>query len=71
MDFFAHLAIGFQTVLEPQNLLFCFSGCFLGTAIGVLPGIGPMGTIAILLPVTFGFSPESALIMLAGIYYGA
>ena len=71
MDFFAHLAIGFQTVLEPQNLLFCFIGCFLGTAIGVLPGIGPMGTIAILLPVTFGFSPESALIMLAGIYYGA
>jgi putative tricarboxylic transport membrane protein len=71
VDLVSHLAIGFQTVLQPSNLLFCFIGCFLGTAIGVLPGIGPMGTIAILLPVTFGFSPESALIMLAGIYYGA
>ncbi len=71
MDLISHLAIGFETVLQPSNLLFCFIGCFLGTAIGVLPGIGPMGTIAILLPVTFGFQPESSLIMLAGIYYGA
>ena len=71
MDLVSNLAVGFQTVFQPSNLLFCFIGCFLGTAIGVLPGIGPMGTIAILLPVTFGFSPESALIMLAGIYYGA
>ena len=71
MDLISHLAIGFETVLQPSNLMFCFIGCFLGTAIGVLPGIGPMGTIAILLPVTFGFSPDSALIMLAGIYYGA
>lgn len=71
MEFFSHLAIGFSVVLEPSNLMFCFIGCFLGTAIGVLPGIGPMGTIAILLPVTFGFPPEAAIIMLAGIYYGA
>lgn len=71
MEIFAHLAIGFETVLQPHNLLFCFIGCFLGTAIGVLPGIGPMGTIAILLPITFGFPPDSSLIMLAGIYYGA
>jgi len=71
VDFLSHLATGFATVAQPTNLLFCFIGCFLGTAIGVLPGIGPMGTIAILLPLTFGFSPESSLIMLAGIYYGA
>jgi putative tricarboxylic transport membrane protein len=71
MELISHLAIGFETVLQPSNLFFCFVGCFLGTAIGVLPGIGPMGTIAILLPVTFGFPPEASLIMLAGIYYGA
>jgi len=71
MDIFANLALGFGAVLEPSNLMFCFLGCLLGTAVGVLPGIGPMGTIAILLPVTFGFSPEASMIMLAGIYYGA
>lgn len=71
MDLIQHLSVGFETVLQPSNILFCFIGCFLGTAIGVLPGIGPMGTIAILLPVTFGFPPEASLIMLAGIYYGA
>jgi putative tricarboxylic transport membrane protein len=71
MDLIAHLGLGFETVLQPTNLLFCFIGVFLGTAIGVLPGIGPLGTIAILLPVTFGLTPEASLIMLAGIYYGA
>ena len=53
------------------NLLYCLLGVFLGTAIGVLPGLGPVATIAMLLPVTFGLPPVSALIMLAGIYYGA
>ncbi|WEX08103.1 tripartite tricarboxylate transporter permease [Chelativorans sp. AA-79] len=71
MDIVSHLALGFDTVFQPVNLLFCFLGVFLGTAIGVLPGIGPLGTVAILLPVTFGFSAEASLIMLAGIYYGA
>jgi len=71
MDLLSHLAIGFDTVFQPVNLLFCFIGVFLGTAIGVLPGIGPLGTVAILLPVTFGFPAEASLIMLAGIYYGA
>lgn len=71
MDLFSHLATGFATTLQPANLLFCFIGCLLGTAVGVLPGIGPLGTIAILLPITFGFQPEASLIMLAGIYYGA
>ena len=71
MDLFAHLSLGLETVFQPVNLLFCFLGVFLGTAIGVLPGIGPLGTIAILLPVTFSFPPEASLIMLAGIFYGA
>lgn len=71
MDLFSNLATGFATTLQPMNILFCFLGCMLGTAIGVLPGIGALGTVAILLPVTFGFPPEGALIMLAGIYYGA
>jgi putative tricarboxylic transport membrane protein len=57
--------------LSPQNLLFCFIGVVLGTLVGVLPGIGPTATIAMLLPITFGFEPVTALIMLAGIYYGA
>src|SRR3982750_3300791 len=54
-----------------SNLLYCLIGVFLGTAVGVLPGIGPIATIAMLLPVTFGLPPVSALIMLSGIYYGA
>ncbi|MCT7378130.1 tripartite tricarboxylate transporter permease [Chelativorans salis] len=70
-DLFAHLAHGFTVALSVQNILLCFVGCLLGTLIGVLPGIGPIATIAILLPMTFGFPPESALIMVAGIYYGA
>ena len=64
-------ALGFGVALSLQNLLYCFIGVLLGTLIGVLPGIGPVATIAMLLPVTFTLPPVSALIMLAGIYYGA
>jgi TctA family transporter len=66
-----NLALGFSTALTYQNLLFAFGGCFLGTLIGVLPGLGPVATISMLLPFTFGLEPLSALIMLSGIYYGA
>jgi TctA family transporter len=68
---FANLALGFGVALSIQNLLYCLLGVMLGTLIGVLPGIGPVATIAMLLPVTFTLNPTSALIMLAGIYYGA
>jgi putative tricarboxylic transport membrane protein len=71
MDLFANLALGFQTALSLQNLWYAFVGCLLGTLIGVLPGLGPLATIAMLLPFTYGLDPTSALIMLAGIYYGA
>jgi TctA family transporter len=71
MDFLSHLWLGFSTAAQPINLLFCFIGAFLGTAVGVLPGVGPLATIAMLLPITFKVSPEASLIMLAGIYYGA
>jgi putative tricarboxylic transport membrane protein len=66
-----NLGIGFGVALSIQNLLYCLLGALLGTLIGVLPGIGPVATIAMLLPVTFTLNPTSALIMLAGIYYGA
>ena len=71
MDLLANLGTGFAVALTWQNLAFCFIGVALGTLIGVLPGIGPVATIAMLLPITFHFEPASALIMLAGIYYGA
>ncbi|PYE89510.1 tripartite tricarboxylate transporter permease [Phyllobacterium leguminum] len=71
MDLFNNLALGFATAASPWNLLFCFTGVMLGTLIGVLPGIGATATIAMLLPITFQLEPVSALIMLAGIYYGA
>ena len=71
MELFNNLILGFSVALTLQNLWFCFIGCFLGTLIGVLPGIGPLATIAMLLPITFNVPPVSALIMLAGIYYGA
>ena len=71
MDIFTNLGIGFGVALSPINMLYCFFGALLGTLIGVLPGIGPVATIAMLLPVTFTLPPISALIMLAGIYYGA
>ncbi len=70
-EFLANLATGFGVALLPANLAFCFVGALLGTLIGVLPGLGPVATIAMLLPITFGMEPTSALIMLAGIYYGA
>jgi putative tricarboxylic transport membrane protein len=71
MDILAHLAVGFEQALSAQNLGFCFIGVLVGTMVGVLPGLGPVPTIAMLLPITFGVPPTSALIMLAGIYYGA
>ena len=71
MDWLQHLATGFGVAFTAQNLLYCFIGCLLGTLIGVLPGIGPVATIAMLLPTTYALPPVSALIMLAGIYYGA
>jgi putative tricarboxylic transport membrane protein len=66
-----HLLLGFSLALTPVNLLFAFLGVLLGTIIGALPGIGPSAGVAVLLPVTFGMSPVTAMIMLAGIYYGA
>ncbi len=85
MDILANLGLGFATVLNlvdvhvpligmvplPVNILLCFVGCLVGTLIGVLPGVGPIATITMLLPITFGLPPTGALIMLAGIYYGA
>ena len=71
MDLFANLATGFGVALTPINLLYALIGSLLGTLIGVLPGIGPVATIAMLLPITYALQPVSALIMLAGIYYGA
>ena len=66
-----NLILGFSVALTLTNLSFAFLGCLLGTAIGVLPGVGPLATIALLLPITFGLDPTTAIIMLAGIYYGA
>jgi len=71
MDILHNLAIGFAVAVNPINVLYCFIGVILGTLIGVLPGIGPVATIAMLLPITFNLNPVAALIMLAGIYYGA
>jgi putative tricarboxylic transport membrane protein len=71
MDIFNNLIFGFGVALSWQNLLYCLIGVSVGTLIGVLPGIGPLGTIAMLMPITYSVSPVSALIMLAGIYYGA
>ena len=71
MDIIASLGLGFSVALDPMNILYCFIGVLLGTLVGVLPGIGPTATIAMLLPITFSLSPAGALIMLAGIYYGA
>ncbi|MFT0859710.1 tripartite tricarboxylate transporter permease [Ancylobacter sp. G4_0304] len=71
MEIFDNLALGFSVALSFQNIFYCFLGVLLGTLIGVLPGLGPVPTIAMLLPITFGLPPVAALIMLAGIYYGA
>jgi len=71
MELLDNLQLGFGVALSLQNMLYCFTGVLLGTLIGVLPGIGPVATIAMLLPATYPLPPVSALIMLAGIYYGA
>lgn len=71
MELFSNLALGFDTAITATNMMYCLIGVFLGTAVGVLPGLGPTATIAMLLPATFTLPPISALIMLAGIYYGA
>jgi putative tricarboxylic transport membrane protein len=70
-DLFNNLALGLAVALSLKNVLLCFLGCLVGTLIGVLPGVGPIATITMLLPITFGIDPTGALIMLAGIYYGA
>src|ERR687894_1418552 len=70
-DIINNLALGFGVAFSLQNLALCFLGVLVGTLIGVLPGVGPIATIAMLLPITFGLEPVGALIMLAGIYYGA
>src|SRR3712207_4335036 len=70
-DLVSNLGLGFTVALTFQNLGLAFLGCLIGTLVGVLPGVGPLATIAMLLPITFGLTPVSALIMLAGIYYGA
>jgi putative tricarboxylic transport membrane protein len=70
MDTLTHIINGFSVCLQPINLWYTFLGVFLGTIVGVLPGIGPSATIALLIPVTFGMNPTSALIMMAGVFYG-
>src|SRR4051812_25173429 len=70
MDTWSSLMEGFATAATPENLLYALVGVLLGTAVGVLPGLGPAMTVALLLPVTFALEPASALIMFAGIYYG-
>jgi putative tricarboxylic transport membrane protein len=71
MEILNHIFFGIQVALQPTNLFYCFIGVFVGTLIGVLPGIGPVGAMSLLLPATFRISPVGAIIMLAGIYYGA
>jgi putative tricarboxylic transport membrane protein len=71
MDILANLAFGFGVAVSLQNVFYCFVGVFLGTVIGVLPGLGPVATVAMLLPLTFNLDPATSMIMLAGIYYGA
>jgi putative tricarboxylic transport membrane protein len=70
-DLFANLGLGLSVALTLKNVTLCFLGCLIGTLVGVLPGVGPVATIAILLPITLSLDPIGALIMLAGIYYGA
>lgn len=71
MDFFSPVIAGFGVVFQPENLFYCLLGVTLGMLVGVLPGLGPAATIAILLPVTYNIEPTAAIIMLAGIFYGA
>ena len=71
MDVLSNLFSGFQTALTFKNIYLCFIGCLWGTVVGVLPGIGPLAGITLLIPATFGIDATGAIIMLAGIYYGA
>src|SRR5574341_1110200 len=71
MDLFQNILLFFRVALSFQNLLFCFLGVTLGTLIGVLPGIGPVTGVAILIPITFGLNATTAIITMAGVYYGA
>jgi putative tricarboxylic transport membrane protein len=71
LDLFSNLGLGLSVALSLQNIALCFIGCLVGTLVGILPGVGPIATISMLLPITFGLDPVGALIMLAGIYYGA
>ena len=71
MDIWSNLALGFATALTPENLLYCFAGVFIGTLVGVLPGIGSLAAVSLLLPVSFYLPATAAVIFLAGIYYGA
>ena len=71
LDILSNIMMGFGVALTWGNIALCFLGCVIGTAIGVLPGIGPLTTMAMILPVTFWLSPVGALIMLAGVFYGA
>jgi len=71
MDLLSSMALGLSVALQPINLLYCFAGVFIGTLVGVLPGIGPVAAMSLLLPVTFSAPPEAGIIMLAGIYYGS
>src|SRR6201991_4806378 len=71
MELWHNVAMGFSVALTPENFLYCLFGAVLGTLVGVLPGLGPVTTIAMLLPITFKLSPVASLIMLSGIYYGA
>lgn len=71
MDVINNLFYGFSVCLQPTNLFYCFTGCLIGTLVGVLPGLGPAAAISLLLPVTFYLTPVGSIIMLAGIYYGA
>src|SRR5512147_844288 len=66
-----NLALGFSVALQPTVLLYAFVGCVVGTLVGVLPGVGPLAGISLLLPATFGLTATNAIVMLAGIYYGA
>src|SRR5918996_770849 len=71
MDSLGPVVDGFGVVLQPENLLYCLIGVVVGMLVGILPGLGPAATIAILLPLTFNVEPVTAIIMLAGIFYGA
>src|SRR5512138_3782254 len=71
MDTLSLVAQGFGVAIQPINLLYCFIGVFIGTLVGVLPGIGPISAMSLLLPITLSGTPESGIIMMAGIYYGS